>query len=162
MRLEKPATYRTGKAGAMLRHALGVLLAVVVVLVQAVPGIAGHGRDGSSWIEICSDAGAEFIPAPDGKGPVDCDCAQCDCCLVRTDLKVLNPAKPVAAALCPTGSVAIVPIRADRVPGRMVKLWPEKRGPPAIQKSKDMTAQRTSTPDKNDRDAAGMGVSPCI
>lgn len=156
------ATTKTGRAALTVRHVLGVLVAVLLVLVQAVPGVAGHDGGAASWIEICSDDGAEFIPTPTGNLPADCDCDRCDCCLMRIDVQALDVAKPIVAIIRPGCSAATVQPGADLVCGAAEKLWPEKRGPPETKKSKDMTSLRSTRPTECGSDVTDLGACPCV
>lgn len=159
---------RTGKTGTgdgialTARFVLGVLAALMMVVVQTMPAVASQGGGAISWIEICSDGGASYVPSTDGHGPANDECDRCDCCLSRSDPGAIltAPAAPAARGLRFPATVA-APVAND-APAAERALWPEKRGPPATMKSENMTSPRTTRFRRYQGDLSDMGGVPCV
>lgn len=112
----------------------GCVLAVFLLVVQAVVPSQGLAFVGGNWIEICSDEGAEFvrldalgneIPAEGEKCP---ECSTCTFCATAC-AAILTPAQYSQRV----HYVIISQPRIERVESKenSAQFWPDTRGPPS-------------------------------
>lgn len=147
------------------RRVLGVVLALVLIALQALPAAAGHGGGAVSWIEICGDGGARYVPVPGGYDPANDECDHCDhcsCLLSRSDSEALPSAGSALAAFSLHLVAASEAPTAIHAPAAERDLWPEKRGPPATKKSEFMTSPCFSLSSRYRGDLSDQGGIPCV